>query len=415
MAPDDPIDLFSTDYRHIDGIHRKIVEIVEELSGLKDKGSPFAKYKEVRGDTSENFYDCLKEFSAKRPLVLAFDTFENLDTVASRWLFKSERGGLQVPGLVCIIAGRAEGREKKELDEYRNNPLVKEIPISEFTLGETEDFYRRMGDEFKSPLDNDLRKVLGMEFSDPIRAVIEKIWKVTKGHPLKLEMAFRWSGKLLSESSLAELTADQYEEKLMQYVYEWGQGGEFAVGSLPMVQPVFDTLICMAYVTRRFDKWFLQFLIDNKFILFGDSGVSKEEVLDYLQRYFFVKPRGMGDGGLEIVQLHDEMARLIRRYLWPGLDMANERRDEIYRAVIRFYDTLIEKASPELAETLRVEQVYYMFQLDPTDTGIRRWFELAEQGNENINKLLPGEIKGYIGSYDVVTQYEVNRRIAEME
>jgi tetratricopeptide (TPR) repeat protein len=419
LAPNAPIDLFSTDYRHIDGIQWKIIEIVENLSGLKGKQSPFARYEKGRTDTSDNFYDCLKEFCAEHPLVLAFDTFENLDRVASNWLFKSERGGLQVPGLICIIAGREEGRDKKELDEYRGNPLVKEIPISGFTLEEAEDFYQRIKNEFPSPLgDDDFLKALGMEISDPIHKGIERIWEITKGHPLKLEMAFRWPGTLLSENSLAdlaELTTKQYEEKLMQYVHEWGTQGGFAVGSLPVVQPVFDTLTCMAYVVRRFDVKFLQFLVGEKFIRFGASTVSNEEVLDYLMRYFFVKPRGKGDGGLEIIQLHDEMARLVREHVWPSLDLSGDKRREIYRAVIRCYDTLIEQASKELAETLQVEQLYNMLQLDPDGVGIQRWFELAELGNANINKLLPGEIKEHIKDYDVETQVKIHSRIAEME
>ncbi|MBI5950754.1 MAG: toll/interleukin-1 receptor domain-containing protein, partial [Chloroflexi bacterium] len=237
ICADEPIDLFSTDYRHIDGIQRKIKEIIEALPEIKDEPSPFADWIEGRTDTSDNFYDCLKTFCEKRPLVLAFDTFENLDSVASSWLFKGENDGLQVPGLICVIAGREEGRDKEELDGYRYNPLVKEIPISGFTLKEAEEFYRRIESEFPQPLSSDLLKALGMEPSDSIHMGIERVWEITEGHPLRLEMAFRLPGDLLSENSLANLeglTAKQYEEKLMQQVREWGLQGGFTVGSLPV-------------------------------------------------------------------------------------------------------------------------------------------------------------------------------------
>ncbi len=425
LAPKELIDLFSTDYRHIDGIQWGIKEIIENLPELVGKPSPFATWVKGKTDTSENFYDCLKKFCAKHPLALAFDTFENLDTVASNWIFKSERGGLQVPGLICIIAGRREGREKQELDGYRGNPLVKEMPISGFSLEEAQILYQKIVGEPSNPLGGDLLKALGMATSDPVYTGVERVWKITGGHPLKLEIAFRWPGDILSTNSLAELSPEQYEEKLMQQVFEWGQQDEFAVSSLSAAQPVFDTLLCMAYVTRRFDMQFLEFLIKENFIRIGDSKVSKEEVLQYLRRYFFVKTREIGKGGLEIIQLHDEMAQLVRKYIWPDLDKSGERRFDLYSAVIRFYDELIEKTSgnPDLSDTLRVEQLHYFLQQDRAksrerawkEAGLQRWFELAESGSTNIKELLPGEIKDYVSEYDIETQVNICSRLAGIE
>jgi len=423
LAPENPIDLFATEYRNIDGLQWKIKEIIESLPALAGQPSPFASWIKGKTDTSENFYDCLKAFCAEHPLVLAFDTFENLDTVACSWLFKSERGGLLVPGLICIIAGRREGREKEELDGYRENPLVKEIPISGFSLEEAQDFYQQIVGEPSNPLGEDLLKALGMETSDPVDTGIKKVWQITKGHPLKLEMAFRWPGDILSENSLAELSPEQYEGKLMQQVQDWGLQGELIVGSLPVARPEFDTLVCMAYVTRRFDMQFLEFLIKEKFIHFDDSVDNKQEMLVYLKQYFFVKAREEGGEELEIVQLHDEMAWLVRKYIWPDLDKSGEQRFDLFSAMIRFYDGLIKQASGDLADTLRVEQLHYFLQQDRAksgertwfEAGLQRWFELAELGSENITKLLPGEIKRYTDEYDTETQVKIYSKLAGIE
>ncbi len=426
LAPENPIDLFATEYRNIDGLQWKIKEVIESLPELTGKPSPFASWIKGETDTSENFYDCLQAFCVKHPLVLAFDTFENLDTVASNWLFNDEKGGLQVPGLICIIAGRTEGREEEELDEYRTkNPLVREIPISGFTFEDTRDFYRNIVGEPSGPFgdEDELRNVLGMEASDPIDTGIERVWKITEGHPLKLEMAFRWPGDILSVNSLVELSAIKYEEKLMQQVQEWGQSGGFSVGSLPVAQPVFETLLCMAHVTRRFNMQFLDFLIKERFVNFGDSKAGNDEVLAFMKRYFFVKRREEGTEESEVVQLHDEMARLVRKYIWGGLDSSGERRFELFSAVIRFYDGLIAQASGNLKDTLQVEQLYYTLQQDRAksgkrswdEIGLRRWFELAELGSENIKKLLSGEIKRYIKEYDVETQVKIHSKLAEIE
>ncbi|KAA0262470.1 MAG: ATP-binding protein, partial [Chloroflexi bacterium] len=147
LAPDEPIDFFSTDYRHIDGIQSRLKGIVDNLAASKGKTSPFADWISGETDTSEKFYEYLKKFCGENPLVLAFDTFENLDKVASDWLFKGEPDGLQSPGLICVMAGRVE--EKADIDDYRNNPLVKEAYISGFTHEQTEDFYQKIVEDNK--------------------------------------------------------------------------------------------------------------------------------------------------------------------------------------------------------------------------------------------------------------------------
>ena len=59
--------------------------------------------------------------------------------------------------------------------------------------------------------------------------------------------------------------------------------------------------------------------------------------------------------------------------------------------------------------------MYYALQRDWANEGKRLWFKLARSGNENLNRLLPGEIKNYIEYFDLQTQCEIDRRIAEIE
>lgn len=342
LAPEEPLDLFSTDLRHIDGIQLKIIETIENLTGLKDENSPFAEFFGENANTSEKFNKCLKTFCEKSPIVLTFDTFENLDTVASKWMFASDDEGLQVPGLICIIASRYE---KDDLEKYRsNNLLVKEIPISGLTLQESEEFYQRISNEFgqTDPL-TDFLVAAGISQDNES---LEWIWKITDGHPLRLEMAFRWAGTLLREKSLKDITAEKFEEKLMERVRELGETGALDVGLLKVSQPVFDTLVCMGYITRRFDERFLRFLINEKLIRLDEPNASEKDILDNLERYFFVKRRSNGDGGY-ILQLHDEMARLVREYVWPFVDPSGEKKANLFESVIRFYDQLISEVNNE--------------------------------------------------------------------
>ena len=414
LAAEEPIDFFSTNFRHIDGIQWKIKEVVENLPIVRAGPSPFVNFIKGKTDTSENFYECLKKFCAEHQLVLAFDTFENLDKVASDWLFKSDKGGLQVPGLVCVVAGRPE---KNDLDLYRKNPLVKEVQISGFTHDEAEEFYRSISDEFKlgsaDPLD-ELLKAAGLSLNDPIPNSIEWLREVTLGHPLRLEMAFRWSGTLLREETLKNLLADKFEERLMSQVRELEARGLLDVGPLKVSQPVYDTLVCMAYVTRRFDEDFLRYLIEKELIRLSGTNVSEKDILDNLEKYFFVKVRD-GSGTKPVFQLHDEMARLVREYVWPFQDNAVVKKQELLAVVDQYYDQLITLHTRDATDILWVEKLYYTLQRDWKIDGKRLWKKLVDMDNDNINKLLPGEIKGYIKYYDSETQFQIYDELGRIE
>jgi tetratricopeptide (TPR) repeat protein len=407
------IDLFSTDYRHIDGIQWKVKNIIEGLTGLRDESSPFAGWVKGKTDTSEMFCECLRAFCAENPLVLAFDTFENLDEVASDWLFKGGPNGLQVPGLICIVAGRKTEIEK--LNVYLNNTLVESTFINGLTIDESREFFRKIENEFVDLLEASFGNA-GLEGVSSPKKDIEWIWQLTNGHPLRLEMVFRWLGTLLEDTSLKDLTSDKFDELLMMQVRELAERGKLDAGARKKVsQPIYDMLLCMAHITRRFDEDFLQYFVNKKLIRLDDLSVTKKDIIDSLERYFFVKVR-QGNSGHHFLQLHDEMARLIREYVWPYQDASGEKKQTLLDAVVKYYDQLIADSNGEETDLLRVEKLYYTFLRDWKE-GLRQWFELAELGNENINKFLPGEIKKYLSDnyYNDEALVQIHSKIAEME
>jgi tetratricopeptide (TPR) repeat protein len=412
LATEEPIDFFSTDLRYIDGIQWKIKEILEQHPAIREQNlNPFRDFIEGETDTNERFYECLKNYCALYPSVIAFDTFENLDTVTSDWLFRGAPDGLQVPGLLCIVAGRPE---KANLDKYRTNAIVEEIILPGLTLEEAKEYYRIISAEMgQEDLLENFLLAAGINQDDSLQDGIEWLWQITNGNPLKLEMAFRWTGTLFSGNSLLRMTAETFEEKLMEGVREMGARGLLDVGRLKVSQPVYDTLVCMAYVTRRFDEGFLRYLIDRKLIRLNDSRVRVQDVLDHLERYFFVKVRE-GSGGRPVFQLHDEMARLVREYVWPYLDPSGEKKMELLTIIDQYYDQLIEQHSID-TEILWVEKLYYALQRDFNGDGRRLWFELVDLDNHNINKFLTGEIKNYIRFFDDETKFEIYIELGRME
>lgn len=244
--------------------------------------------------------------------------------------------------MICIVAGR--DKEIAEIDRYLENPHVAEMAVSGFNLEEAEKFYQKIADEFSV---DDLVKAAGLPSDTPIQTSIEWIRKVTDGHPLKLEMAFRWSGTLLDEGSLKNLTAIEFKERLMREVREFAEMGRLDAGPDKRVsKPVYDTLLCMAHVRRRFDRHFLEHLIEKGFIDLKDSNVSVDEILDNLEKYFFVKRRSEGGNKDKyVLQLHDEMADLVRDYIWPFTDPSGSRKRELLRTTINYYSELIGEVS----------------------------------------------------------------------
>jgi tetratricopeptide (TPR) repeat protein len=407
------IDLISTDYRHIDGIQQKIKDIVEELTGLKDDSSPFSGW--VETDTSEQFCECLKAFCAKQPLVLAFDTFENLDKVASDWLFRGEPNGLQVLGLICIVAGRVTKDNEEGIAIYQRNPLVEEIRIEGFSKKEADQFLSEITEESPELMD-ELLGAAGLPRETSSENSIEWAVQTTHGHPLRLEMVFRWLGTLLGDESLKGLTANQFDERLMMQVREMAERGQLDAGADKKVsQPVYDTLLCMAYITRRFDEGFLQHFKDEKIIRLEDPNVTDQDIIGNLEQYFFVKVR-QDTNNHDFLQLHDEMARLVREYIWPIHDPSVQKKQILLDGVMKYYDQLLIGSTEDDTDALRIEKLYYTFQRDWGE-GLRQWFKLAEEGNENINKLLPGEIKEYLNGryYDHATLVQVHSKLAELE
>ena len=113
----------------------------------------------------------------------------------------------------------------------------------------------------------------------------------------------------------------------------------------------------MAYITRRFDGKLLHFLIDKRLVQLDEANVSERDILDNLEKYFFVKVRP-GSGTEEIIQLHDEMARLVRETLRPYWDNSGEKKQVLLTAVDQYYDQLItEQQSGDAADILRVGEI----------------------------------------------------------
>ena len=344
LVVEELIDFHSTDYRHIDGIQNKIVEVIDHFTSIqKNFGDVFLEYKSPKGDTSETFHRCLQKFCLEHSLVLAFDTLERLGQVASDWLFRADIGGLQVPGLICIVAGR------RALDDIPNAPFINKLNL--FGLNK-EEIIRLVKDVPKESTGDDLfpdllRVTDHNADMDNYEDLANVLLSKTEGRPLRVQMVIQWA-RSLETGSLNQISSEQFDQELMRQVFglEGHGGGRLPVMPKSIEDTVYGAVRCMAVVDRRFDARFLKHLILNAsdLIPFHGSDIDEgiQDVMRNLELYFFVKALGKNNPK-QVLQLHDEMAELIRKYVWPAVDPGGEQRQQLYKKIIMFYDALLQE------------------------------------------------------------------------
>lgn len=423
LVPNILFDFSATELRSIDGIQSKIVEAVEKTTKLVGEKSPFAEFSKKGQNTSEQFNADLRKFCAKTPLLLVFDTLEMLGTVAMNWIFEDGNEGLQVPGLVCVVAGRPEKEVNINLEKYKSKFHVNVCWIEGLSLLETVEFYDKVSNELNFESQNDLSLQAGLSESNfssrNLQKYLEQVHKLTNGHPLQVEMAIRWVVSNETAPNVGEdfqgLNTENFEEKLMRKVDYDGEDWFLKSGSPDSNRAVFETLLCMGHITRRFDENLLRFLTAKGFIPRGKSKVTDKQILENLEKYFFVKTRE-GDKSGRVFQLHDEMARLVRKHLWRGSDLVEEKKNRLLTAVIKFYDQLIRISQKDktLQKTLQIEQLFYTLQRN-VEEGKRLWLDLADLNDPYINSLLPSEINEYKAAFGPTSRYEIHYWVADLE
>ena len=403
------IDLYATENCTIDGIQSTII---------RSLGSQYQHYfkafLQLRQDTSAVFRQCMQKLCEEKTIVLSFDTFELVhDDVVAGWILRSGPRDLQMPNLISLIGSRKPissiSRINALLDEPKISSIVELVKVQGFSETDALDLYAKLNGIELCAIEPYLEYM--------IAALVEK----TEGNPLSIELAYeflslerhqpeslndkveeRWRGDHINK-----LSKDEFEAELMQTLQNFGRSRVLSVQYQALSEAAYNTIVCLSYLTRRFDQHILKAMIEQGFILseFEDA----HDIIDALRDLFFVKIYENGDLQL---QLHDEMARLTRKYLWVSHDfrLMNEialkggQRDNFMKWVPELYNQLIleeiEKSSfldevekallCEKIAQLKAEKLYYILEWDLTE-GLHFFSDLLEESNSLLNNLLPGK------------------------
>lgn len=406
-----PIDMYSHSNRHPEGVMDTIVcqlpsaaapggfesyaKAKRELEKARQLGPEEYSEEGIRRrlqDVEQAFHSCLEQTAQGETVVLALDTFENVQNgPVRRWVLSED--GLLLPGVICLIGSRIP------LEDADPAEPISVHRLAELTDEQSLDFFHKYQPS-----------VLGLDTPARSRAAgleeyISSINKMAAGNPLFLGMALLWLSPSPGRAGrLEELDQNQFEQAIVSWLHPVTGSATLHLGGRDLDEPMRQTLVCMAYLNRRFNRSLLNTVVAQGYV--RPRGITVDQIWDQLQRrepdFFFVKERPE-----EEVQLHDKLAEMIRKHLLPtafrDLDATGGKVAELSKTIVEWYDEQI--AAPELDDTrrdvLRAEMLAYVLQIDILSDlrtgdfdGAKELYSLFQLDWERAKALL-AEYEGY--------------------
>lgn len=432
------VDFYDTTNRRRSGLMRRIVAqlgVDEAFEGFleilewdtaRTVVPESAEARQAAIETENKFVEEYNQLAAQMPIVLFFDTFEEVqEQETGRWLLND-----LLPRLwghtVAVICGRnqialaapkpGEQRGKKRsLEPLQENEVIF-VELDTFSLTEAEDFFRALE--------------LDQAILDPQAPQI--LLTLTGGRPLLLALAADWivedarrHGGLptldLNRLGIPEAQLDTLRRQLGDFVSTLSQtiarlaGPQFEAALMERIielsEPEHQAILYMAHVYRRFNLDILRHLFDNDL-------EYDERLIHGLARFSFVKYRPPSDGFEGSCLLHDEMRDLVNRHLWDKyIDPDRTTRRERSQKMLSYYDARIKgEQDPRERQALQSERLFYQLDAD-LERGYQdfsRWFdeEVVPRHEMGLGELLLGEVGHYWEQLSPQRQDEVLLRKA---
>jgi tetratricopeptide (TPR) repeat protein len=381
--PGELIDFYDTKNRRVSGLMRTIVQQLGEqhFTAYKVAEREFedARAHGLSGDALDALQrrkerqfvsDCRSVAKDKRP-VLFLDTFELVqkESVES-WLLNTLTP--QLREFTFAIASR------QSLDTPPDH--VEMVKLKGLDLGEVKEYFRRKG-------------VTEIEASEEL---VAKILARTEGQPILIDLVIDWWQNQVFASlfDIENLPKERIEEALVS-------------GIRDLREPLYQVILYIAHLHRRFNRELLGRLIDNGFVSARRSDI--EEIVSKLSQFSFVKIREHPESCL----LHDEMRDMVVHHVWESLDWAGDMRREASKVAIDYYAEKMEVADEVEKQDLIAEQLYYILHYDPAkglETFKQRFDPALKRHQLGFCGLLLGEVEKYRELFSLMANCEVGLR-----
>lgn len=341
-----PIDFYITAYRSGEGVRESLVQqlgseyfadyqrAMDDLARGRQAGQSAETIAGLEDKVQSAFIDCYNTLAERwDKVLLAFDTFEVVQyELVGRWLIDK-----LLPALRRTIV-LLSGRNNQGIDWGRLRDTVDAVTLSEIASDDAPVYFAKKG-------------VTGVP-----EEVIRKLWEVTKGRPLMMDLVIDWLKANIDYKGLISAPQDKLEEELVARVRE-------------LREPRHRAILYMAWAHRRLDVEMLKWLMN-------DDTIDYPALVEDLSRLSFVKYREP----IQSLLLHDEMRDLVVKHVWGVVDpTVTERQDLSCRIITYYNEYLIPMAANEREQRiLEAERLFFALYLD-LGKGYERFTEVFDK------------------------------------
>jgi len=397
------IDMYATACHTIEGWQKKLVdsfpeprrefdEYLSRYNGYQNLIRDQQEFSDVvdtaRKGIHQAFRKACEQISTNQKIIVFLDTLEVVQRQPIvQYIFKLMR---ELPNFKWVFASR---------EKWNGNGFVYVMPVAGFSNDEAVKLVSKIGGTL----------------TPTARRTIEVIREKLQGKPLMLELAIKWldSSLLQNPDIIPGLSEKDLERAMLEPLRRLGAS---MFGDDSSSDAIYYTILYMAYCNHRFTEGLLRTLSDKKFIDLG--GLNAADVLrQIIASCFFTKVRPDG-----IVQLHDEMERLIIENLWTEYDPEGTIRRELGGEVVTWYDEQISNNAENFAlrGDLEAEQLFYQLRLN-FNGNISRFATLFDQYYDNndlssceelVIEIERPEFEPSIAKLKAESQIEIYKRLA---
>ena len=369
----------------------------------KNDSSPFARYWQARHEAEtarerkDKRYTYLREASKNQFIedladwaqqnaipgqegVLIFDTFEAIKNnpvgarIINEWL-------PVLKSATVIISGRQQKDELIFPTEIA--PLIVDIPVTEFTKDEAIAYLKK----------REVWEIIKNENA------ANDLFKLTEKQPLRLALSadrltrYNFLNPISSRELVKDAKKADFEQKLV---------GDLAND---IEYPESTIVGAMAHIPRPFDTPLINFLLP-------ESYDQPETILQQLSQLSFVKELVSDDQPRYWLQ--DEMRFLFHRYVFTDTFTWDERRRDISKKMIAFYNQKIEEAEQKdnlsEKEQLIADRLYHEIYLNSNQnfSKANRDFQAAREAYEiRFANMILGVVQSAVGFLNSDQQFSL--------
>jgi tetratricopeptide (TPR) repeat protein len=308
---------------------------LKQLKELQSQPTNLLRIRDQEERTLQAFLKDYNHLASQKRLILLFDTVEKVQELD---LWKNLKEILlQLANTAVLLAGRRNDTIKSEFDRRPASAVL--IPLGGLSEEISLEYFKRT------------EKGQYIAKTEPQQTQL--VCEMSQGRPILIDLAVDWLGlgfQLSGENPM------EFERGLVEKVSDL---------SVPLNEVILD----MAHVYHYFDARRFSFLHPEY------SLEQAQELLEQLSNFSFVKIQPSGG-----FRLHDEMCRMVEKYVWPLLDSQRTRRRSISSSMVTYYETLKNqyKENQAIWQALSAEQLYHQLYTD-LDSGHRAFEPIYRQ------------------------------------